>query len=219
MTPGTYIGLDTCYRAIHVGDIIMDADCRRYTIDEHGRAVTEGGKAVTLDTLSEVVVVRAYVPREVKLETFTPNAKADDAAERRKAKNREYQRRFRETHKEHLAAKRKVRRAAMTDEDRAREARAQNAYYHAHHAAVLARAKAKRDANPEKSRAACMKYYTAHRDEVNAKKREKAAAKRRCCFNCAHVCGVACHLIPTAPVTCKAPSRANSCLHYKAKTI
>ena len=151
MIPGTHVGLDATYKSIHVGDTIMDANGRRYTVDEHGRAATEGGQVRNLTDLQEIVVVRTWAPAEVKLRTFTPNAKTVDPDEQRRAKAREYQRRFRERHKEDLKRKREERRRAMTSADHAKEAAYQRKYYDAHRDEINARRRAKRKASRESS--------------------------------------------------------------------
>ena len=215
------IGYDCCSNPIHIGDTIMDDAGRRYVIDEWGRPTTDAGQRRQLEDLSEVLVIRTATPKPVTMLTFTPNAKPstdEDSEEKRKAKAREYQRSFRERHKAELTAKRRQRRLSMTAADHAREAAAQKRYYDAHRAAVNARAKERREANPEKTSLACLKYYSEHKDRINAQRKQNRLEKRRSCFNCASCRGVDCVLLPAAPVRLSNPSKITTCPHFKIKT-
>lgn len=58
MKKGTPVGVDSCFAEICVGDVIRDADGKRYTVDEFGRAKPLNGvdNVVPLKALKDVMV-------------------------------------------------------------------------------------------------------------------------------------------------------------------
>lgn len=197
MTPGTQVGMDSCYRPIHVGDTIIDIDGRRYTIDELGRARTEGGKTFHLTEVLEIVVVREWKPKEAVVQTFTPNAKPkeykfdfsdvpqdqrlphrrhkdmtpEELAAYKKALSRRQCAKFRKSHREQLTAKQQRYRenytAAQLEAERERGRR----YYQRHRAERLAADKAYKERNKEKITAYQKAYYYANIDAIREKQR------------------------------------------------
>ena len=197
MTPGTHVGYDTIRQPIHVGDVIMDEAGRRYTIDEQGRAVTEGGKTLNLSDLAEPILVREWKPKEAVVQTFTPNAKPkeykfdfsdvpqdqrlphrrhkdmtpEELAAYKKALSRRQCAKFRKSHREQLTAKQQDYRARYTAAQLEAERERGRRYYQRHRAERLAADKAYKERNKEKITAYQKAYYYANIDAIREKQR------------------------------------------------
>lgn len=174
------IDFDFTQNPIHIGDVIIDADGRRYTIDEWGRAITDGGKLCKLDDLQEVVVVRAAKPNEPKLQTFTPNAKPTETpVERRRRLQRACEARYRERNREKIADKQRARRASLTPEQHEAKKLAEKQYYYSHREEILEKQRTYRAANKGKRKVQNAKYYQENREKMRAYHKEYYLRKKK----------------------------------------